>query len=70
MTRPHAKLTSPDEVCAADAMGAVSDCRELLDILPVLQKVEKVADVRAHLGPLVNELASSMLQRHSMYGAQ
>ncbi len=51
-------------------MGGVSGCRELLDILPVLQKVEKVADVRAHLGTLVSEMASSMLQRHSLYGAQ
>ena len=51
-------------------MGMLSHCRELLDILPVLQKVEKVPDVRAHLGILVNEMASNMLQRHSMYGVQ
>ena len=47
----------------------VPGCRELLDILPVLQKIEKVPDVRAHLGTLVNEMTAGMLQQHSMYGA-
>ncbi|CAL5221322.1 g3496 [Coccomyxa viridis] len=67
---PHSYVFQPDNALPIGTFIDDPSDRELLDILPVLQKVEKVADVRAHLGTLVSEMASSMLQRHSLYGAQ
>ncbi|KAK9845903.1 hypothetical protein WJX81_005612 [Elliptochloris bilobata] len=53
---PHSYVFQPDNAVPIGTFIDNMDDRELMDILPVLLAVEKVADVRQHLGTLITNL--------------
>lgn len=44
------------------------DVQELMEILPVLMEVDKVDDVRLHLGPLLAKLYENAMNGHGFAG--